>query len=83
LVKEEDFRIFYEPHDPKVLKMSLELIAIDKSIPAYKTEWDGFIGLAPIKKSGRNGRSFMEQLKNQGKIDHYVFAMYIRESSKN
>ena len=84
LVEEEKMRIFFAQHEKLILEMNLKLIAVKEATPQYKTEHDGFLGLKPLKSAGDKKKwTFLQQLRDQGKIDHYVFSLYIREHKNN
>lgn len=79
----QDNMIMYFQQTERYLNLSLTMLAVDKSIPAFSADWDGFLGVAPVRSAADRSKTLMQQLKDQGKIDHMIMSLYVREHSGN
>lgn len=54
----------YFQQSARYLTMNMTMLAVDRSTPAFDSDWDGFIGLAPVRSASDRSKTFMQQLKD-------------------
>ena len=63
--------------DNETIKIYSKIFAIESCEISFKSQFDGYIGLAPYYGRENLNQNFLYQLMSKGKIDNPVFSIFI------